>query len=123
MSPTTTVNTANTNVLTSVNPCATTNFARYTACRGTGNANRCFHCRSECSMPLSNAVSSVISSGIINTAQICNELLGCVRQRLKSAGNFFVFQSTKHSQQRHEARHHKDDAKSDRALQLQQLRM
>src|SRR5690349_11802573 len=48
-------------------------------------------------MPLSSAVSSVMSSGIMNDAQICNELVGCVRQRLKSAGNFFVFQSTKNA--------------------------
>src|ERR1043165_4108873 len=93
--PTITVNTASTNVLTSTNPWATTIFDKYTEGRGTGSAKMCFHCLSECSMPLSSAVSSVISSGIMKTAQICSEFVACVCHRLKSEGNFSVRQITK----------------------------
>jgi replication-associated recombination protein RarA len=42
----------------------------FTGTRGTGKTKRCFHCLSECSMPLSKAVSSVISNGIMKMAQI-----------------------------------------------------
>src|ERR1044072_1550927 len=76
---------------------ATMTFETYTVQCGTGSEKMCFHWRSLCSMPLSNAVSSVISSGIMNTAQIWNEFVPSVCHRSKLAGNFFVRQTTKNS--------------------------
>src|SRR6185369_8265819 len=46
-------------------------------------------------MPLSSAVSKVISSGNMNTAQTCIELIGSVSQMLKPVANFFVRQAMK----------------------------